>query len=122
MLAENTDNGTGNTPAMMDFTPEEIQYALQFERTLRELEAHLHNTDDPEVIAKDMLVAATEFYDGDWCGIFDVDLTTSCGTKKRYCQAVASVNSRPTASGTKFSSQFPSIRFARKKRVTPSNT
>ena len=27
---------------MMDFTPEEIQYALQFERTLRELEAHLH--------------------------------------------------------------------------------
>lgn len=80
MLAENTDNGTGNTPAMMDFTPEEIQYALQFERTLRELEAHLHNTDDPEVIAKDMLVAATEFYDGDWCGIFDVDLTMKVWT------------------------------------------
>ena len=65
---------------MMDFTPEEIQYALQFERTLRELEAHLHNTDDPEVIAKDMLVAATEFYDGDWCGIFDVDLTMKVWT------------------------------------------
>lgn len=80
MLVENTDNGTGNTPAMMDFTPEEIQYALRFERTLRELEAHLHNTDDPEVIGKDMLVAATEFYNGDWCGIFDVDLTMKVWT------------------------------------------
>lgn len=80
MLAENTDNEAANTPQMMDFTPEEILYALQFERTLRELEAHLHNTDDPEVIAKDMLVAAMEFYDGDWCGVFDVDLTMKVWT------------------------------------------
>lgn len=80
MLAENMDNDTGNTPNLMDISPEEVQYSVHFERTLRGLEAHLHNVDDPEVIAKDMLVAVVDFYDGDWCGIFDVDLTMKVWT------------------------------------------
>lgn len=80
MSMENTDNEAGNIPEMMAYTPEEIQYSLHFERTLRELEAHLHNTDDPDIIANDMLVSVTEFYDGDWCGFFDVDLTMKVWT------------------------------------------
>ena len=47
---------------------EDIQYALWFEHALRSLESQLHNTDNSEVIALQMLVAAVEFYDGDRCG------------------------------------------------------
>ena len=54
---------------------EYIQYAVEFEQTLSQLEASLHNCDDPEEIIMNMLVAAAEFYDGDWAGIMDADLT-----------------------------------------------
>lgn len=59
---------------------EEIQYALDFERALRELESQLHNTDDPELIAQEMLVKAVEFYDGDWCGVVEADLEVGAWT------------------------------------------
>lgn len=51
-----------------------IKYAIAFEKNLRNLEAHLHNAEDPELIARDALVAGAEFYDGDWCGVIQADL------------------------------------------------
>lgn len=59
---------------------EDIQYALGFEHALRSLESQLHNTDNPEVIANEMLVAAVEFYDGDWCGVLEADLEVGAWT------------------------------------------
>ena len=53
---------------------EYVNYAIDVEKTLRYLEANLHNTDDPEEIAMGALKAACEFYDADWCGVLDVDL------------------------------------------------
>ena len=60
--------------------PEDVQYAIEFEYTLHRLESQLHNTDDATTIAKEMLVTAAEFYDGDWCGILEVDLTMGAWT------------------------------------------
>lgn len=54
---------------------EYIQYAQDVEQALSQLESRLHNSDDPQEIIMDMLVAATEFYDGDWAGIMEADLT-----------------------------------------------
>lgn len=45
------------------------------EHTLSQLESQLHNSDDPEAIIMDVLKAAAVFYDGDWAGILDADLT-----------------------------------------------
>ena len=59
---------------------EDTQYALGFEHALRSLESQLHNTDNPEVIALEMLVAAVEFYDGDWCGVVEADLEVGAWT------------------------------------------
>lgn len=53
---------------------EYIQYAQDVEFTLRQLEQHLHISDDPEEIAKGALKTACEFYQGDWAGILVVDL------------------------------------------------
>lgn len=55
-------------------TDEYVQYAIAFEKELRALEAKLHSEEDPELIAKITLMAAAEFYDGDWCGIIEGDL------------------------------------------------
>ena len=51
------------------------QYAQEVEQTLSQMEQRLHNSDDPERIIMDVLKAAAEFYDGDWAGILDADLT-----------------------------------------------
>lgn len=53
---------------------EYIQYAVEVEQTLRDLEAHLHESDDPVEIAQYTLETACHFYGGDWCGLFVVDL------------------------------------------------
>lgn len=53
---------------------EYIQYSIEFEQTLRELEEHLHESDDPAEIARYTLETACHFYDGDWGGILIVDL------------------------------------------------
>lgn len=39
------------------------------------MEQRLHNSDDPEEIILDVLKAAASFYDGDWAGILDANLT-----------------------------------------------
>ena len=53
---------------------EYIQYAVSFEKKLTLLEAQLHSVEEPVEIAKSALIAAVEFYDGDWCGIIEGDL------------------------------------------------
>ena len=40
---------------------EYLQYAQEVEQSLSQLEAGLHNTDDPEEIIQNMLIAATLF-------------------------------------------------------------
>lgn len=55
---------------------EYIQYAQEVEQTLTRLEAGLHNSDDPDEIMMGMLQAATVFYDADWAGILEADLST----------------------------------------------
>lgn len=54
---------------------EYIEYAQDVERGLSQLETSLHDSDDPEEVIMQMLVAATKFYDGDWAGIMEADLT-----------------------------------------------
>lgn len=53
---------------------EYIQYAVEFEKTLNDLEAQLHSVEDPEEIVKSALMATLEFYDGDWCGVIECDM------------------------------------------------
>lgn len=65
----------GNTSTIDVNQREYIQYAQDVEKTLASLESHLHNTDDPEEIIMNVLIAATQFYDGDWAGIMEADLT-----------------------------------------------
>ena len=71
-----TNNNEGNPPATINPNQmEHIQYCLDVESSLTQLEAGLHNSDEPEEIIMDMLAAATQFYDGDWAGIMEADLT-----------------------------------------------
>ena len=51
-----------------------IEYCKALEKTLRVLEAHLHESDDPVEIAQNTMKAACDFYGADWCGILEVDL------------------------------------------------
>ena len=53
---------------------EYITYCIEQEKTISELEAGLHTSDDPEVIAKKALAAACAFYDADWAGVIELDL------------------------------------------------
>ncbi len=51
-----------------------IQYALEFEKKLRELEYTMHHCDDPEILASHALTACADFYEAEWCGAVEVDL------------------------------------------------
>ena len=53
---------------------EHIQYCIEQEQTVSNLEASLHESDDPHEIAQKTLKTACEFYGADWAGIIDVDL------------------------------------------------
>ena len=75
MTAETEDNNLLTSLSTIKSNSDNIQYALQFEQTLQNLETALHNSDDPEEIITKMLVAAVTFYDGDWAGIMEADLT-----------------------------------------------
>lgn len=68
-----------------------IQYALEFEKKLRELEYTMHHCDDPEILASHALTACADFYEAEWCGAVEVDLLKNgwipfCGIveRKRY--------------------------------------
>lgn len=61
-----------------------IQYCKDLERTLRVLEAHLHESDDPVEIAHNTMKTACEFYGADWCGILEVDLDLGIWTPSMW--------------------------------------
>lgn len=56
------------------YDEEHIQYCIELESTLKQLESHLHTSDDPQEIAMKTLRTACDFYGGDWSGILEVDL------------------------------------------------
>ena len=65
----------GNTPTIDVNQREYIQYTIGMDQVITQLVDGLHNSDDPKEILQEMLVAVTEFYDGDWAGIMEADLT-----------------------------------------------
>lgn len=53
---------------------EYIQYSQELENTLRQLESHLHDSDDSNEIIPKVLSTACSFYQADWAGFLEVDL------------------------------------------------
>ena len=53
---------------------EYARYSMEIERTFAELQKGLAVCYDPKEIALNVMRVATDFYDADWCGIFEVDL------------------------------------------------
>ena len=53
---------------------EYVQYAIEIERTLHNMQKELNICIDPRKAAMLIMRVATEFYDADWCGILDVDM------------------------------------------------
>lgn len=69
-------NTASDNSYIPDPVPDEyIKYTISMDQTLTQLVDGLHNSDDPEEILQAMLVAVTKFYDGDWAGIMEADLT-----------------------------------------------
>ena len=61
-----------------------IEYCKALEKTLRVLESHLHESDDPVEIAQNTMKTACEFYGADWCGILEVDLDLGIWTPSMW--------------------------------------
>lgn len=59
---------------LKEYGMEAMVYAFRFEQKITALEAKLHSSEDPEEIGREALIAAMEFYDGDWCGIIEGDV------------------------------------------------
>ena len=53
---------------------EYARYSMDIERTFAEVQKGLAVCYDPKEVALNVMRVATEFYDADWCGIFEVDL------------------------------------------------
>lgn len=53
---------------------EYARYSMEIERTFTEIQRELAVCYEPKEIALTAMRVATEFYDADWCGIFEVDL------------------------------------------------
>ena len=73
---------------------EYIQYCVNQDRTLKQLEANLHTSDDPEEIAMGTLKTACDFYEGDWAGILEVDLDLGIWTPVWWYNASAQDRTR----------------------------
>lgn len=69
------DTESAKIPTPDRLPDEYIQYTISMDHTITQLVDGLHNSDDPEEILQAMLVAVAEFYDGDWAGIMEADLT-----------------------------------------------
>lgn len=52
----------------------QIEFALEFEHGIIELADEVYGLSEPKEIAQRVLRKACEFYDADWCGIFDADM------------------------------------------------
>lgn len=55
---------------------EYVQYSCDFEKTCTRVEEKLSSCNSPQELVMALLVEAVRFYDGDWAGILDADLTT----------------------------------------------
>lgn len=53
---------------------EDTLYAKAFEKCLTELAAEVYGIHEPFEIAQRTLRTACEFYEADWCGMFDADM------------------------------------------------
>lgn len=73
-MKEATEPADTNNTIDINMYPEEVQYAIEYERRLTLLEAQLHSEEDPGQIAMGALMEGCDFYDGDWCGIIEGDL------------------------------------------------
>lgn len=51
-----------------------MTFSYEFERCLIELADEVYGLSKPKEIAQKVLRKACEFYDADWCGIFDADM------------------------------------------------
>ena len=49
-------------------------FALEFEHCIMKLADEVYGSSEPKEIAQKVLRKACEFYDADWCGIFDADM------------------------------------------------
>ena len=54
-------------------TKEHVQYAVDTERALHELQKHLALCKTPMEVALSVMEALIIFYDAEWCGILDAD-------------------------------------------------
>ena len=64
-----------STQEYEEYRSENIQCALDIERTVNTLETQLYyKPHSPEEVALKILEAACKFYDADWCGLIQVDL------------------------------------------------
>lgn len=57
-----------------DYDPEYVQCCIEQDQVVASLEKYLHTSDDPKEIAGETLKTACTFYDGDWAGLFEVDM------------------------------------------------
>lgn len=55
-------------------TNKDVMFALEFERGIISLADEVYGLSAPKEIAQRVLRKACEFYDADWCGIFDADM------------------------------------------------
>lgn len=61
-----------------------IAYTEEQELALRNLEAHLHESDDSNHIMKSAMKTALEFYQADWVGFLEVDLELGLWTPTHW--------------------------------------
>ena len=74
LFRKNSKSETDLKPNEDTCSAEYIQYTQELEQTLSVLEAHLHESDNPDEIILHALETACDFYNGDWAGFLEIDL------------------------------------------------
>lgn len=64
-----------NEDQVIPYQHDYIAYAQDVERIITQMDASLYGSKDPEMQIMDLLKMAAVFYNGDWVGILDADLT-----------------------------------------------
>ncbi len=71
---ENIDHSIDSNSMTEIMADDNAIYAKSFQKCLIELANEVYGIHEPYEIAQRALRTACEFYDADWCGIFDVDM------------------------------------------------
>ena len=74
LFRKNSKSETDLKPNEDTCSAEYIQYTQELEQTLSVLEAHLHESDNPDEIILHALETACDSYNGDWAGFLEIDL------------------------------------------------